>query len=214
MDTNDLQYEKIKVVKGVKQDSVFIRDLNVIRSMSSEKYSELLDFYFELYFKNEPIDFEFLKDKAKDIEETMAKAKSAIDLTIFIFKNAVKYDLTEEEFKEDLDNLRLDVHAKYLVNCFTKYKNKFEEKEKEKKVQFLSELVGCEWRLERQIGLSYGMKSEDLVATVKFVFFKVDGNGSTDNLTLETNIDMLKSIVMTLEDCLDEAAKCQTKTEK
>lgn len=210
MNVDNIQFEEIKLTSGVDQSQSFIRDLNVIKSMSKDNFSKLIDYIFELWIQDEPIDSETVKKWIEDnIGENQAKVKSATNLTFFLLRKAVLKNLTNDEFDRDLNNLKLDIHKQYLVNLFNKNKTKIKEKIEQTKLYFHKRFAGCEWRLDKPLKVSAGKPYEELIATIKFACISKDGD--SESLSFESDIDMLKAIVNNLENCLKEAEKWETK---
>lgn len=209
MNTTDIPYEKIKLLKGIKQEPGFIRDINVIKSISPEKYSKIIDYVLEPFLKNEPMDSEAFNNWIKDLGESKEKVASAWDMTRFLFGKAVYNELTKEDFESDLENLGLGAHKEYLVNKYVNTKDKFKSKFQEREIRFHNKLESCEWRLDSPIKVSFGKPYTELIVTINISYNTQDGE--SESISLEGDINSLRYLVNKLENCLEEAAKWQIK---
>lgn len=208
MNANDIDFGIIKLIRGVPQEKEFIRDLNVIKSMTAEKYQQLVNYTLDIYLKNEPLDSKDLEKWIENFGETTSVTKSAMDISLFLFRNATKYNLTEEDFKSDLDNLDLSVHENILMQLYTKFKNELKDKSKEKRTFFQDRLMGCEWQLNQPFKVSVGKLYDDLIISLNLQVLDV-GADSVKKISFETDTMILRSILLNLEECLKEAESWQ-----
>lgn len=211
MNTEDIPFGKIKLLKGIKQEPHFIRDIDVIRSISPEKYSKLIDYVFELFFKNEPEDSEAFNKWIKDLDESKERVSSAKDMTIFLFVKSVVNELTIEDFESDLKNLGLEAHKEYLINKYSNIKDKLKSKMQNTEYRFHNKFEGCAWRLDSPAKVSIGKPYTELIITINISYKTPDDNSKS--LSFETDMASIKYLVDKLNNCLDEAAKLQIKKE-
>ena len=203
-------YDEIKVTRGIDPGPTFSRDLKVLTSFSVDKFSSLLTHVLGLYLSDEPIDAETFKKWIKKFGDTEARVNSVTNLSLFLLRKAVRFELTKEDFENDLDKLGLVSHKEPLINAFNQFQDKIKLKVDQTKYSFNNEVKGCEWRLDKTIKVSAGQSyDEEPIAFINFLYDK--SNGDQKEITFESDMKTLKAIIKNLENCLNEGEKWATK---
>lgn len=204
-----INYEIIKFLDGISPGPDFERDLNIVKSYSKEKLAKIIDFTMDNYASNLPISKEEFEEYAKKIGERPAVISRAVQFILFVLPEAIDKRLKVEDFENDLMQLGLNECKDIFVDKFNYYKNKVEEKLKEKEYRYFPYLTNSEWRIGHCLGVSKGKKPEKLTSFITIEYISLDGESS--RITFEADIPRINVLKMNLELCLEEAKKWQEK---
>lgn len=207
---NKIEYAKIKFLNGVQVSSAFERDLRTIKSLSDESLQQIFEYTITAYINDSPLTEEEITTFSKSVDMHPGILQRAMNFLIYIFKNAVHNKESIEDLEQDLIELTLSEQKEIFINNYVAYQSELLKKEQEKIYTYLPQLRNAEWKIVRNLAVSAGKLPNDISVIINISYFT--SSSKSKKIEFETSITNLKAVMAGLNQCIEEAEKCQKVT--
>ncbi|MEW6063244.1 MAG: hypothetical protein AB1571_02645 [Nanoarchaeota archaeon] len=159
---------KIGLLFGREPSADILDDLATLKSFNSEQISQFITKTIEWYPKESIQEEwnEFIKGKTEEEKNNIAKA---LRLLLFLMKEKVKQNLSDEEFRNDLKKMEFpEEHIDNLIGKINLDKNNI--KKKLEKISLLPGIIEINWRIDKKICDNVIDNFDENIILLQFIF--------------------------------------------